>query len=269
MVFLKLTLVAFGLVYASALGGMYLVQRDLQYFPGQSDPAPEALGLTGVTRETLDTSDGEALVLWHGPAKAGQPTILFLHGNAGTIADRVDRLRFYQAQGLGAAFLSWRGYGGSTGHPTETGLLIDAATAYGFLRRQGIAAGQIVLVGESLGTGVAVRLAAEHPVGAVVLEAPFTAAVDVARQAYPWVPVGLLMKDQFRSRDHIGRVRAPLLVLHGEVDRVIPFGFGKALYAAANDPKTFLSLGPVGHEALGDPATWAKGVDFIATLDLE
>jgi len=269
MVFVKLTLVAFGLFYATAVGGLYVFQRDLQYFPGLSDPAPEATGLIGVTRETLATPDGETLVLWVSPAKPGQPTILFLHGNAGTIADRADRLAFYQKAGFGAAFLSWRGYGGSTGRPTEAGLLIDAKAAYTHLRSLGIAAGQIVLVGESLGTGVAVRIAAEHPVAAVVLEAPFTAAVDIARRSYPWVPVGLLMKDQYRSRDHIARIRAPLLILHGEADGVVPFGFGKALYAAAKDPKTFLSLGPIGHEALSDPATWAKGADFINGLGLK
>lgn len=263
MAFVKVTLVVFGLFYATALGGLYVFQRDLQYFPGQSDPAPAALGLTGVSRMTLDTPDGETLVLWFSPAAPGRPTILFLHGNAGTIADRADRLVAYQARGFGAAFLSWRGYGGSTGRPTETGLLIDAKTALNHLRGLGIAAKDIVLVGESLGTGIAVQTAAENPVAAVVLEAPFTAAVDIARRTYPWVPVSLLMHDQYRSRDHIARVRAPLLVLHGEADRVIPFGFGKALYAAANDPKTFLSLGAVGHEALFDPETWAKGADFI------
>jgi fermentation-respiration switch protein FrsA (DUF1100 family) len=113
---------------------------------------------------------------------------------------------------------------------------------------------------------VAVPLATEVPVGAVVLEAPFTSAAAVARLAYPWVPVGLLMKDQFRSSELIGKVRAPLLVLHGERDSVIPFGFGKALFDLANQPKTFLSLGPVGHEALGNPATWALGADFIDGL---
>ncbi len=100
-------------------------------------------------------------------------------------------------------------------------------------------------------------------VAAIVLEAPYSAAVDIARAAYPWLPVGFLMKDQFRSRDHIGLVRAPLLILHGEADRVIPAGFGRRLFDAARDPKTFLSLGPVGHEALFSPATWAAGADFI------
>ena len=260
---LKLTLVTFGVLYATLLSGMYLWQRDLQYFPTQRDPAPQSVGLDGVDRISLATPDGETLVLWTSPARADRPTVLFLHGNGGEIADRADRLAFYRSRGLGVAFLSWRGYGGSTGSPSEAGLLTDAKAAYDHLRAQGLPPDHIVLVGESLGTGPAVQLAAANPVGAVVLEAPYSAAVDIARTAYPWLPVGLLMKDQFRSREHIAAVRAPILILHGEADRVIPPGFGRRLFDAARDPKTFLSLGPVGHEALFDPATWAAGADFI------
>jgi fermentation-respiration switch protein FrsA (DUF1100 family) len=263
LAFLKLTLVTFGLLYAAALSGMYVYQRDLQYFPTRRDPAPEALGLAGVDRIDLSTPDGETLVLWFSPARDSRPTILFLHGNAGEIADRADRLAFYQAQGFGVAFLSWRGYGGYTGSPSEQGLLIDVKAAYDHLRGTGVPSDYIVLVGESLGTGPAVITAAANPVAAVVLEAPYSAAVDIARSAYPWIPVGLLMKDQFRSRDHIARVSAPLLILHGEADRVIPQGFGKRLFDMAKDPKTFLSLGPVGHEALFSPATWTEEVAFI------
>ena len=263
MTFVKLTLVTFGLLYGLALSGMYVFQRDLQYFPTRRDPSPEAVGLAGVTPVKLPTSDGETVVLWTSPARAGKPTILFLHGNGGEIADRADRFAFYQSRGYGVAFLSWRGYGGSTGSPSEAGLLTDAKAAYDHLRHEGIPPGRIVLVGESLGTGPAVLTAARAPVAAVILEAPFSAAVDVARRAYPWLPVGLLMKDQFRSRDHVAAIRAPLLILHGEADRVIPQGFGRRLFAAARDPKTFLSLGPVGHEALFSPVTWAKGADFI------
>lgn len=263
MAFLKLTLVTFGVLYVTLLSGLYVFQRDLQYFPTRRDPAPEAMGLTGVERITLATPDGESLVLWFSRAVEGRPTILFLHGNGGEMADRADRFAFYQARGYGVAFLSWRGYGGSTGSPSETGLLTDAKAAYDHLRGQGVAAESIVLVGESLGTGPAVELAAANPVGALVLEAPYSAAVDIARAAYPWLPVGLLMKDQFRSRDHIAAVRAPLLVLHGEEDRVIPPGFGRRLFDAARYPKTFLSLGPVGHEALFSPATWEAEAAFI------
>jgi hypothetical protein len=266
LAFLKLTLVTFGLLYVTALSGMYVYQRDLQYFPSHRDPAPQALGLAGVDRRTLTTPDGESLVLWFSPAQGDRPTILFLHGNARSIADRADRFAFYQSRGYGIAFLSWRGYGGSTGAPSETGLLTDAKTAYDHLRGLGIPADRIVLVGESLGTGPAVITAAANPVAAVVLDAPYSAAVDIARRAYPWLPVGLLLKDQYRSRDHIAAINAPLLILHGDDDRVIPQGFGRRLFDAARDPKTFLSLGPVGHEALFSPATWAAEADFIDRL---
>ena len=257
MTFIKLTLITFGIVYAVALSGMYAFQRELQYFPTRRDLAPAALGLTGVTSIALATPDGETLVLWFSPPDGDRPVILFLHGNAGDIADRADRLAFYQSRGFGVAFLSYRGFGGSTGRPTEAGLLIDAKAAYDHLRSLGLSSDRIVLVGESLGTGPAVLTAAANPVAAVVLEAPYSAAVDIARRAYPWAPVGLLMKDQYRSRDHIDRINAPLLILHGDADRVIPQGFGRRLFDLARDPKTFLSLGPVGHEALFSPDTWA------------
>lgn len=263
MAFIKLTLVTFATLYVAALSGMYLFQRDLQYFPTRRDPAPAAVGLAGVTPVALATPDGETLVLWTSPARGDRPTILFLPGNAGEIADRADRFAYYQSLGFGVAFLSYRGYGGSTGAPSETGLLTDAKAAYDRLRAEGIPPDRIVLVGESLGTGPAVITAAANPVAAVILEAPYSAAVDIARRAYPWAPVGLLMKDQYRSRDHIAAIRAPLLILHGAKDRVIPQGFGKRLFDAALDPKTFLSLGPVGHEALFSPATWEKEVAFL------
>ena len=266
MILFKLVVVPFGLLYAAAVSGLFLIQRDLQYFPSRSDPPPEALGLDGVARQQIATADGEQLVLWYAAPKAGRPVILFLHGNAGAIADRARRLAFYQERGFGAAFLSWRGYGGSTGSPTEAGLMTDARAAYDHLMALGHPPERIALVGESLGTGPAVHVAAHNPVAAVVLEAPFSAAVDVAGDAYPWVPVHLLMLDQFRSRDLVGAIRAPLLVLHGEDDRVVPFAQGRRLYDLANQPKTFLSLGPTGHEALFDPATWKLGADFIDAL---
>ncbi|MFN3282476.1 MAG: alpha/beta hydrolase [Tabrizicola sp.] len=261
---LKLTLMTFGVLYGAALTGIYAFQRDLQYFPTHRDPAPETVGLTGVERVDLTAPDGVSLVLWLSLPDLQAPVILFLHGNAGEIADRADRLEFYRDRGLGAAFLSWRGYGGSGGRPSEAGLLTDAQAAYDHLRGLGVAPDRIVVVGESLGTGPAVMLAARNPVGAVILEAPYSAAVDIARAAYPWLPVGLLMKDQFRTREHIAAIGAPLLILHGEADSVIPIGHGRRLYDLAAEPRTFRSLGPVGHDALFSPATWEIEADFIA-----
>jgi uncharacterized protein len=130
MGFIKLTLITFGVLYVSALSGMYVFQRDFQYFPSRHDPLPEAVGLTGVERILLTTPDGETLVLWYAAPAKDAPVILFLHGNGGEMADRADRFAFYQARGYGVLFLSWRGYGGSSGQPSETGLLTDAKTAY-------------------------------------------------------------------------------------------------------------------------------------------
>jgi uncharacterized protein len=266
MAFIRLILVTAAVIYLLAASGMYVLQRQFQYFPSRATPTPDMVGLSDVQVAALHTPDGETLVLWYAPAKAGQPTILFFHGNAGEIGDRADRFAFYQRRGYGVAFLSYRGFGGSTGAISETGLMIDAQAAYDWLTAKGVPADRIVLVGESLGTGVAVQLAARHPVAAVVLEAPYSAAIDIAAEVYPWLPVRLLMKDQFRSTDHIAAVTAPVLILHGTRDRVIPFAQGQMLFAAANVPKQFQELTGAGHEALFAPATWVHEVAFLSRL---
>ncbi len=266
MTLIKAVIIIACLLYLTVCAGMYVLQRQFQYFPSRSNPAPAAVGLADVQVVPLPTPDGETLVLWYAPAPAGRPTILFFHGNGGEVGGRADRFAAYRAQGYGVAFLSYRGYGGSTGTVSETGFHTDARAAYDWLLAQGTSPQTIALVGESLGTGVAVQLAAKVPVAAVVLEAPYTAAVDVAAQVYPWLPVRLLMKDQFRSRDHISQVAAPLLILHGTDDRVIPYAMGQALFAAANEPKQFHPLDGAGHDALYQSPTWTIGTDFLTQV---
>ncbi len=252
------------MTYLVICAAIYAFQRQLQYFPTRNAPTPATVGLADVQVDRLPTSDGEQIEIWYAPAAPGKPTILFFHGNAGEIADRAPRLAAYQAAGFGAAFVSYRGYGGSTGTPTEAGFLQDARAAYYWLLVHDVPSRQIVLIGESLGTGVAVQLAATVPVGVVVLEAPYASAVDIATGLYPWLPVRLLMKDQFRSDEYIAYVTAPLLILHGTADQVIPFASGQALFAAANDPKTFITLEGMGHDALFDPALWQQELALLA-----
>ena len=266
MAIIKLIFIAVAAIYLLAASGMYVLQRHVQYFPTNAAPAPEMVGLSGVQVVPLGTPDGETVVLWYAQAKAGRPTLLFFHGNTGEISDRAARFAFYQSRGFGVAFLSYRGFGGSTGTISETGMMVDAQAAYDWLLAQDVAPARIVLVGGSLGTGVAVQLAATHPIAAAVLEAPYTAAVDVAAQLYPWLPVRLLMKDQFRSSDHIGAVTAPVLVVHGTRDAVIPFAMGQRLFAAANAPKQFEGLTDAGHDALFAPATWVREVTFLSKV---
>ena len=263
MGFLRGLLIVGAMSYLIVLLYMYLQQRSLQYFPSREGLSPQGVGLSDVSEERVNTPDGETIVLWHAAAKPGMPTILFFHGNGGEISGRHDRMAFYQAQGIGALFVSCRGYGASTGKISEQGFMTDAFTAYDFLRERGVAPEEIAVVGESLGTGVAVQLAAQHPVAALVLEAPFTAAVDVAADIYPWLPVGLLMKDQYRSRDFIGKVKAPLLILHGDADRVIPVAHGRRLFGMANDPKELVILAGESHDAISSPAVWARGLEHV------
>jgi uncharacterized protein len=236
--------------YGGFVALLYLTQRALQYFPERFRTAPAAAGLPEAEEVVLDTADGERVIAWHLPPRGEKPVFLYFHGNGASLRWRVDRFRTLIADGSGLVALSYRGYGGSSGRPTEEGLVNDALAAYAFARARYQPA-RIVLWGESLGSGVAVALAAEHPVGHVVLESPFTSAADVGAGHYWFVPVRLLMKDQFRSDLRIGKVTAPVLVLHGDRDGVVPIALGERLYDLINAPKRFVRFPGAGHDGLG------------------
>ncbi|HEX5507951.1 MAG TPA: alpha/beta hydrolase, partial [Pseudolabrys sp.] len=239
MNFLEWLLIALAVLYCGALALMFAFQRRLMYFPGPRCAAPEACGLPEAEEIELTSSDGEQLVAWHVAPRGQKPLIIYFQGNAGGLDLRAERFRTLVADGNGLLALCYRGYGGSSGHPTEKGLLRDARAAYDFAAAH-IAPQRIVLFGESLGTGLAVALAAERPVGALVLDAPFTSAADIGAAAYPYLPVRWLIRDAFRSDERIVKVHAPLLVLHGEQDRIVPIGSGERLFALAHEPKTFV-----------------------------
>jgi fermentation-respiration switch protein FrsA (DUF1100 family) len=250
-------------VYAMIAAFMFFNQRQLLYHPDIKQVDPATLGITGAEVTSIKTPDGEKLVAWYAPAPAGRPTVLFLHGNAGSIAERPLRFQYYRKAGFGVLYLSWRGYGGSTGQPSERGLMIDANAAYDWLMAKGVSPGSLVIVGESLGTGVAVQLAASRPVAALALEAPYTSMVDVARYHYGWLPVDLLLRDRFESLDAITKVHAPLLIVHGDADPVVPFALGKRLFEAAVEPKRFVAVPGGTHGSIFEEATWAQEVAFF------
>src|SRR6202051_4931700 len=232
MALLKWTLIVVLVGYAGAVGLLYVVHSALMYFPDTEPTPPAAAGLPAAQEIRLDTADGERLIAWHVPPRDDRPVVLYLHGNGGALSHRAERFRALTADGTGLVAVDYRGYGGSTGRPSEAGLLIDAETAYGFAAALYPAA-RIAVWGESLGTGVAVALAAERPIGRLVLEAPFTSAVDLAARRYPLVPVRWLMKDQVCSDLRIAAIAAPLLVLHGARDTTVPIEFGERLFGLA------------------------------------
>jgi len=237
--------------YFGLVALLYFAQRALMYFPETLRTAPAAAAFPAAEEIVLDTADGERVIVWHLAPRGDGNVVLYFHGNGGALRYRVERFRALTADGSGLVALSYRGYGGSTGSPTEAGLINDAVAAYAFAAARYPPA-KIVVWGESLGGGVAVALAAEHPVGRVVLEAPFSSAVDIAAAAYPFAPVRLLMKDQFRSDLRIEKVAAPVLILHGERDNIIPIRFGERLYAMIKSPKRFVRFRDGGHEDLAD-----------------
>ena len=166
------------------------------------------------------------------------------------------------ADGTGLIALNFRGYGGSTGSPTEDGLHNDALAAYAFAAAR-YAPQRIALWGHSLGTGVAVRLASEKPVGKLILEAPYSSTVDVAASLFPYIPVRWLMKDQLRSDERIGKVHVPLLIMHGVQDDVISIKFGERLFKLANEPKRFVRYDKGGHIDLDDYGAGAAAHEFL------
>ena len=250
-------LLAFAFVfYGGLVALLYVAQRSLEYFPESFRTAPAAAGLPEAEEIVLDSADGERVIVWHVPPRGDKPVFLYFHGNGASLRWRVDRFRALTADGSGLVALSYRGYGGSSGRPTEAGLIADATAAYAFAAAR-YPPERIALWGESLGTGVAVAIAADKPVGHLVLESPFSSAVDVAAQRYWFVPVRLLMKDQFRSDLRIGKVTAPVLVLHGDRDDVVPFELGQRLYGLINAPKRFVRFPGAGHEELGNGAVAA------------
>jgi fermentation-respiration switch protein FrsA (DUF1100 family) len=263
MTALKWLLIVVSAAYACGLVVLFLVQRSFLFpIPTAARTAPQAAGFPEAEEHLLTTTDGEKVIVWRVPAKPGHPVILYFHGNGDFLAGFFGRFRDLIADGTGVVALSYRGYAGSTGLPSERGLLQDAVAAYAFTTAR-YSADRIVVWGFSLGTGVAVALAADQPIGKLILEAPYTSLAEIAASAFPIFPVRLAMKDPFHSDQRIARVNAPLLVLHGARDATISIAFGERLFALAHEPKQFVRFPDGGHNDLDAYGATAAARKFI------
>ncbi len=262
MALLGSSLIALAAVYGLSVVGLAAFQRRLQYFPDRRYVGLAQTGLSGGEELRLRTTDGETLIAWHFPPEPRRPVFLYFHGNGGALVDWVPRFHRFLERGYGLLAVSYRGYGGSTGSPTEEGLMRDGEAAYHAARAR-YGRDRIVLMGASLGTGVAIVLAAKHGAAALVLEAPFLSAADVASGLYPMLPVKWLMRDQFRSDLAIGAVHIPVLIVHGGDDPVIPIKSAKRLFELANAPKLFISVPCCDHEVLDRNDVFPRVCDWI------
>jgi uncharacterized protein len=252
--------------YVGGLAILYYAQRSFIFpVPQTIRTSPEAAGFPEAEEHLLTTVDGEKVIVWHVPAKADQPVVLYFHGNGDYLAGFFGRFRKLISDGTGIVALSYRGYAGSTGQPSEAGVLRDAAAAYAFTAAR-YSADRIVAWGFSLGTGVAVDVAAEHPVGKLILEAPYTSIADVGAAIFRFVPVRRLIRDPFHSDALMGQVMAPLLIMHGERDATIPIRFGQRLFALAHEPKQFVRFPEGGHANLDDYGAIETARQFIGAL---
>jgi uncharacterized protein len=221
----------------------------MMYFPDQLRTTPAEAGLTEAEEVTLTAADGGHSLVWHVPPRQDRPVILYFHGNGGALRFRVERFQKLIRDGVGLVALEYRGFGGNPGTPTEAGLIADGEAAYAFAAAR-YPASQIVLWGESLGTAIAVALGAERPVSRVILEAPFTSAAAIASSRYWYLPVRLLMKDQYRSDELIGKITAPVLILHGVKDRTVAFAMGERMFELTTAPKHIVRFLDGDHEDL-------------------
>lgn len=252
--------------YAALVLILFVGQRHLLYHTRGSLPAADATDVA-MREVAIATADGLTLVAWYAPpAHTPAPVVLHFHGNSGSIAHRTDKAQTLMAAGFGVLLLEYRGFAGNPGRPTEDGLYEDARGAMRWLATQGIAADRVVLYGESLGTGVAVQIASETTPAGIILEAPYTSIPDVAALQYPFVPVHWLTLDRYDSLAKIGRVTAPLLLIHGERDGLIPITLAKRLFAAAAEPKQAVFVPQASHD---DLFSWGAGeamVSFVTAL---
>lgn len=260
---LKNILITSIITFVSLVILFYIFQRNLIYLPNKNIPSQKTYHAQDMQMITLFTQDHLTLQSWYKPAKTHQPTLLYLHGNAGNIGNRMTIVRPLLQQGYGVLLLEYRGYGGNPGQPTEQGLYQDARAALDFLHTQNISPEHIILFGESLGTGVATQIATETQVCAIILQTPYTTLTNVAHFHYPWLKF-IRPWDKFNSLNKIQSIQAPLLVLHGTADKVVPYSEGKDLFDKALEPKVMLTFQNREHHNLWQDPQFLKGiVQFI------
>ena len=215
---------------------LYFSQRNLLYHPNENNYSGDKITVEVIETKIL-TEDKIELSAWYHEKDSKYKTILFFHGNAGTLENRIHKLNHFKDMNINFLIVSWRGFSGNKGKPTEEGLYKDANAAVDWLKSKNINEESIIIYGESLGTGVAVEIAQNNNFAGIILESPFTSMVDAGASKYPIFPIRLLLKDKYESDKKIKNINSPILIMHGEADRIVPFWMGKKMYELANKPK--------------------------------
>ena len=224
-------------VYFLILVFLYFYQRNLLYHPNENNYSGDQISVP-IEKVNIKTDDDIDLLGWfHEKDLEKYKTVLFFHGNAGSLENRIHKLNHFHKMDVNFLIIAWRGFSGNEGKPSESGLYEDGESAIKWLVKKGVDEKNIVIYGESLGTGVATHLSQNKEFAGVILETPFTSMIDAAKKFYPYIPVGLLLKDKFENKNKIKNIKSPILIMHGEKDQIVPFEMGKKMFEIANEPK--------------------------------
>ena len=225
------------LVYLLVTLGLYVFQRNLLYHPTENNYSGDKLTIN-IEKVKITTEDNIELLAWyHKKDIKKNKTILYLHGNAGSLENRIHKINHFDDMNINFLLLAWRGFNGNAGKPTEEGLYQDARSAVKWLMNQGVIEENIIIYGESLGTGVATEIAQKKNFAGIILESPFTSMIAAGKSKYPIFPIKLLLKDKYESDKKIKNIMSPILVMHGEADKIVPFWMGEKIFQLANKPK--------------------------------
>ena len=237
MNYFVLIFLIFIIIYFFIVVGVYLFQRNLLYHPQENNYSGDKLTVP-IEKVIIKTDDNIELIAWyHKKNNNNYKTILYLHGNAGSLINRIHKINHFKEMNVNFLLLAWRGFNGNKGSPTEKGLYEDARSAIRWLKSQSIEENNLIIYGESLGTAVAIEISQNKNFAGVILESPFTSMVDAGKNVYPYLPVKLLLKDKYESHKKIKNINIPTLIMHGKVDNIVPFYMGKKMYELANQPK--------------------------------
>ena len=237
--YLMFILLTFIIIYTFVVIFVFSSQRNLLYHPKENNYYGDEL-LVDISRVKIKTKDNIDLISWyHNKNPINYKTILFLHGNAGSLENRIHKINHFKDMKVNFLIIAWRGFSGNKGKPTEKGLYEDARSAVAWLKSKNIKERNIIIYGESLGTAVAVEIAQNRNFAGIILESPFTSMTDAGKNKYPFLPIKLLLKDKYESDKKIKNINIPILIMHGKVDKIVPFNMGRKMYELANKPKYF------------------------------
>lgn len=256
MIKILATIFGYGLlIYAVLVAGLFFVQRDLMYVHNYTKPDLKSSGIIGIKEINVQTADGLKLFGWYVPPSSPQrPVILWFHGNAGNVGITATRAIPYIKEGYGVLMAEYRGYASNAGKPSEEGIYADVRAFMSWLvKEQKIPLSSVILYGESIGSGPALQVAMENPgLHTLILQSPMTSAEDIATLRYPFMPVKLLLKDKYDNISKIAETKNSLILVHGDADDIIPYAYGKKLFAAAPEPKTMITIKDGGHNNLDE-----------------